>query len=150
MNIDSDEHGIASEAMVENALQQVQNKPNDDSIPKIKEFVHAKKNSALDRQHIDFLVKLENGLDVPLQVKSSERRRRRFERFNAKHRRFIPVIVVKIGEALESVINKVVACIKLALNTIRRVVNQKIHQKKVREQKRRKRCFRFFSPSMCH
>ncbi len=149
MNMDSDGRGIASEAMVEQALEIIKENPKDDSVPRITGFVHAARHSELDRSHVDFLIDLENGDKVPLQVKSSERHAKRFERLNKAHKRFIPVIVVGFGETLQSVIDKVIGCIRYALKRLKRVAEQKIHLERTRRKKRRW-FMRFHAPSMCH
>lgn len=149
MNMDSDSRGIANEAIVEQALENIQNNYTDDSVPRITGFVHAARHSELDRSHIDFLIDFENGDKVPLQVKSSERHAKRFERLNKAHKRFIPVIVVELGETLQSVINKVIGCIRYALKRLKRATEQRVHFGRTRRKKRRW-FMRFHAPSMCH
>jgi hypothetical protein len=149
MKMDPDGRGIANEAMVEQALEIIKENPRDASVPRITGFVHATRHSELDRSHVDFLIDFENGDKIPLQVKSSERHARRFERLNKAHRHFIPVIVVKLGETLQSVINKVIGCIRYALKRLKRATEQKVYFEHTRRKK--KRWFmRFHAPSMCH
>jgi hypothetical protein len=153
MNINSEARGIASEAMVEQALQAIQNKSKKGLRARIIGFIHARRHSELYRQHVDFLVTLEGGHEIPLQVKSSDRARRKFERRRVAYGRFIPVIVVRLGEAIESVINKVTDCIKLAFNKMQRETNRLIQVERIRSTQPRKRkpwCVRFHAHSMCH
>lgn len=150
MNADSDARGIASEAMVEQALQVIKENPKRvNLVARITGFVHAPRHSELDRSHVDFLVDFENGYKIPLQVKSSERHAKRFERLNKSHHYFIPVVVVKLGEAIDSVINKIVTCIRNAFKKLQRSTEKMVYMERIRRRKRRW-CTRFHSPSMCH
>jgi len=147
--------GLASEAKVESALVILQNEPQKHGLKfAIKRFIRARKHSSLDRNHIDFLVTLEEGRDVPLQVKSSERKARKFEQFCKRLGIFIPCIVVHFGETVESVIKQIVEKIKLAGNVMERQANRLVFLEKMREQKRerraRRRFSRFSAPIMCH
>lgn len=150
MNIDSEARGIASEAMVEQALETIKNKSKKGLKSRIVSFIHARRHSALDRRHIDFIVKLETGDEIPLQVKSSERGRRRFVRKNTGHRCFIPALAVKTGEALASIINKVIGCITLAFNKLKREAEKIIHYNRVRSQRKKTWCVRTHPALMCH
>jgi len=146
---DSDARGIASEAMVEQALQTIDKKSLKGLISRVVGFIHATRHSELDKQHIDFLIMLENGYEIPLQVKSSDRGRRKFERKSTTYRRFIPVVVVKLGEAIESIINKVTECIRLAANKLRRDFDNRVHYERIR-QKRKTWCSRYHVARMSH
>lgn len=150
MNIDSEARGIASEAMVEQALETIKNKSKKGLRSRIVDFIHARRHSALDRRHIDFIVKLETGDEIPLQVKSSERGRRGFDRKNAGHKLFIPSLAVKVGETLESIINKIIGCISLAFNKMRREAEKIKHYNRVRSQRKKTWCVRFHPALMCH
>jgi|GEM_PF-1421209 hypothetical protein len=161
MNIDTSlAVGLASEAKVETALEILQKEPQRYGLTSmIKWFTRAERHSRLDRHHIDFLVTLEEGTDVPLQVKSSERGKRKFERSCKRRGISIPVIVVHFGETVKSVIKQIVEKIKLVSDSIQRSINRIAFLNKVREEKRRRKeqhkqrrqeCYRFHAPCMCH
>lgn len=145
----SDERGVASEAIVEQALETIRRNPRHDLIPRITGFVHAARHSELDRNHIDFLISFEDDRHIPLQVKSSLRHARRFEKRNKAHKHFIPVVVVKLGEALESVIHKLIGCIQYAFKKMQKAIEQEVHFARMHRKKKRW-CTRFYAPSMCH
>jgi hypothetical protein len=125
----------------------------------ITRFIRAERHSRLDRRHIDFLVTLEEGTDVPLQVKSSERGKRKFERSRKRCGISIPVIVVHLGETMKSVIKQIVEKIKLVSDSIQRNINRIVFLNKMREEKRRRKeqhrqrqqeCYRFQGSCRCH
>ena len=148
----SREHrGTASEALVEKALEIIGGQGRKD-LPKIAAVVHAYPNSFLDRQGIDFLVTLGDGKKIPLQVKSSSRGKRKFERSHRNHRQFIPVVVATIGEEIGLVINRVIKCIKLVLSKVRYQFNMRVDVMRRISRKRRTKdwCVRHFAPAMCH
>ena len=143
--------GAASEALVEQAIQTISRKRTDD-LPPIRSYVHADPNSNLDRRGIDFLVRLENGMDIPLQVKSSARGKRKFEK---SHRFgiFIPVVIVAAEEHISRVISRVIKCIKLIINLAKRQKDKFIYTARCKSMRRFKtsdRCVRHFAASMCH
>jgi hypothetical protein len=146
--------GFANEAKVETALKIIQKEQRYGLASLIKGFIWAQRHSRLDRNHVDFLVSLEGGIEVPLQVKSSERKRKKFEKFCKSLGLSISVIVVHIGESLESVIEQVVEKIKLALNSVQRQMNRIAFLNKMREKKRQRKQQQKFSrvhaPCMCH
>jgi len=160
MNIDSLAVGLASEAKVQTALAILQKEPQRYGLTSmIRWFVRAKRHSRLDRRHIDFLVILEEGMNVPLQVKSSERGKRKFERSCKQYGISIPVIVVHFGETIRSVIKQIVEKIKLVSSSVERSINRIVFLNKVREEKRRRKeqqrerqqeCYRFHTPCMFH
>jgi hypothetical protein len=161
MNIDTSlAVGFASEAKVETALEILQKEPKRYGLKSmIKRFVRAGRHSRLDKSHVDFLVTLKEGTDVPLQVKSSERGRRKFERSCKRRGISIPVIVVHFGETVKSVIKQIVEKIKLVSNSIQRSINRIAFLNKVREEKRRRKeqhrqrqqeCYRFQGSCMYH
>lgn len=145
----SDSRGAASEAAVEqalNILKENKEKPKYcSSIPKIADFVHAPRHSRLDRKKIDFLIILADGKEVPIQVKSSERGRRKFERRNKFLGISVSVVVVHAGEELSSLIRKIINCIKIAFNKVKRTVNQKVHRRRLRRWYENRH-----APCMCH
>jgi len=143
--------GEASEALVEQAIRTISRKKSDD-LPPIRSYIHADPNSHLDRRGIDFLVRLENGLDIPIQVKSSTRGKRKFEK---SHRFgvFIPVVVVAAEEHISRVINRVIQCIRLIINLAKRQKDRVIYAARCKSMRRAKttdRCVRHFAASMCH
>jgi hypothetical protein len=157
MHIDySLKKGLASEARVEEALRILKKKPWRYGLKfTIKRFRHAERNSPLDRRHTDFLITLEGGTNVPLQVKSSEWGRKKFERFCRRWNIFIPAIVVHFNEALESIIMQIVEKISLARDFFQRTMNQFIFSEENGKQKRRRRrrqprFRRFYAVNMCH
>jgi hypothetical protein len=135
MNINSDSKGIASEAMVEQALKTLKNE-RIGLISPIREFIHAERHSRIDRAHIDFVVFLENGEEIPLQVKSSVRGARKFARRNQRFGRFIPIVIVNTEEDLRTIIHKVVECIRSTFNALRRKVDWETHLKRIRHTKK--------------
>jgi hypothetical protein len=146
--------GFANEAKVETALKIIQKEPRYGLTSLIKGFIWAQRHSRLDRSHVDFLVSLEGGREVLLQVKSSERKRKKFEKFCKSLGLSISVIVVHIGESLESVIEQVVEKIKLAMNSVQHQMNRIAFLNKMREKKRQRKQQHKFSrlhmPCMCH
>ena len=73
--------GHRSETMVENALQQLQQKGQPGLFPSpIESIIHAKPHSHLDRCKVDLLTILRNGSKIPIQVKSSIRSGKKFLR----------------------------------------------------------------------
>ncbi|MEI7463368.1 MAG: hypothetical protein WCK03_03135 [Candidatus Taylorbacteria bacterium] len=142
--------GVASEALVEQAIQVIRRK-SDDKLPRIQSYMHAYPNSGLDRRGIDFLVRFENGLEIPLQVKSSTRGKRKFER---AHRSgpFIPVVIASIDEEIGIIINRVIQCMRLAINRVMRQVEKQrsMLQRRIRSIKNRDQCNRYFAARMCH
>ena len=144
--------GIDSEAMVERALETLK-KRKDPAIPPIRKIVHAGQNSNLDRQGIDFLVELEGGVKIPLQVKSSTRGRRKFESRCRRIGISIPVVVASLSDALGIIINRVVASIRLVLNSLQRRAQQdahEIHARALRKIKKKAWCYRIHAASMSH
>ncbi|MFA6554062.1 MAG: hypothetical protein WCS89_00990 [Candidatus Paceibacterota bacterium] len=152
MNNNNRDRGFASEAMVKRALTILKRKKKPD-IAEITEIIHATPNSNLDRKGIDFVVKLENGYDVPLQVKSSKRAQKKFDKRCRRTGVWIPVIVVNIGVTIGNVIRQIIRSIKTVLNTARHAMDERIHREKEkasRKQKKKDWCVRHFAPSMCH
>lgn len=151
MNNNNRDRGFASEAMVEQALVIIKSRKK--SVAEIKEIVHAPPNSNLDRNGIDFVVKLGNGYDVPLQVKSSTRAQKKFEKRCRRTGVWIPVIVVNFGVTIWNVVRQIIHSIKLVLNTAKHAMDERIHREKekvARRQKKKSWCVRHFVPSMCH
>ena len=150
----SRKRGIASEAMVEEALQQLTLKGEmigRDGI-RIIDFSRSTPNNRRDRDGIDFTITLDDIGQIPIQVKSSETQRRQFERRRRrKSKIFIPVIVVNWWEDIGKIMRKVKNCIILVLNIAKGKMNEEIHRKRLAVAKRQKSKFiRYHSPSMCH
>ena len=127
-------------------------------MPCIKKITHADPNSNLDRQGIDFLIELEDGKQVPLQVKSNNGQKRKFENRHRRFKEFIPVIVVNYRDACEPeraiwrLVRRIMKCIKQFLIVVSRAqirISQRINEQQ-RKSSRKLRCFRYFAPSMCH
>ncbi len=148
MNLNSDCKGIASEAMVEQALVTIQNTRRNHDVG-IASYVHASRHSDLDRNHIDFQVNLLSGERVPIQVKSSDRGKRRFERKLRKSGMFIPVVVVHAGDSLQLIVRQVIECIRLAINYLKRKINWHTHIRRSRQMRRNKHFYRP-NPAICH
>ena len=103
------QHGIASEAMVERALQQIIKEGGEvgrDPV-RIVDFSKSPPNGIRDREGIDFIVTLDEAGQIPIQVKSSSIRGKRFERRRRNSRYFIPVVVVNWWENLEKIVEAV-------------------------------------------
>jgi hypothetical protein len=142
--------GFKSERLVEIALCRMEERDYGLGAPIIG-HVHARPNDDLDRNQVDFSVKVRENLDILLQVKSSREKKSRFEKKMNKLGRLIMAVVVRAKDPIEYVIRKVVKAIKLALNKIQR----KIERKAAAEHARKKsyweeRCYRFHFPRMCH
>lgn len=145
--------GSANEAMVEEALIAIMQRNGSNVLPPIERIVHAVPNSNLDRKGIDFIVKLKNGCDICLQVKSSKRARRKFEKKCRNIGISIPVIVVSTGMKFWQIVRSIVKTIKLVLDSLQRKTNEKIHQLRIKSERKRKkkdRCRRDFAFCMCH
>ena len=88
---------------------------------RILSFEHAKPNSKLDLRYTDFLVLVETDeqelVPVPIQVKSSERKRRDFEvRMDMAKTPNIRSVAVHLGEDVTKVKEKVIQCLKTAVD----------------------------------
>jgi hypothetical protein len=146
--------GFANEAKVNAALKTIQKEPKYGLVSLIKGFIWAQRHSRLDKNHVDFLISLEGDKKLPLQVKSSERGKKKFERFCRSHGLFIPVIVVHAGEAIESVIKRIVEKINMAMSYLRRQADRIAFLDRMREKKRQRkqqrRFCRMHAPCMCH
>ncbi len=122
--------------------------------PVVESFIHAEPNSPLDRQKIDFLLKGKNGRQVPIQVKSSNRRLRRFVRECRRLRLYIHPIVINPLDEMSIVINKVKKCLMQAFNSAKRLVERHVHIERTKKAKRRSKkewCYRVHAPMMsCH
>ncbi len=94
-NLDDRFVGLDSEAKVEQALTLIKSETINEIDPPIKEIIRAQPNSRLDRQQIDFLVKFQNGCEIPVQVKTSWSSARNFVRRRCRNR---VIIVIAAGE----------------------------------------------------
>jgi hypothetical protein len=157
------EIGFASEAKVATAFETLKIEPEKWGLTSaILKYIWAKRHSALDRKHTDFVVTLEDGPELSFQVKSSERRKKRFESFCRRLGLSIFCIVVERDEAVESVIRKIVETIKGAVNTLQRGVNKILHLDRLRREKKERKLerklrrqrqnqfYRVHAPQMCH
>lgn len=145
--------GAENENLVEEALLNLRDRKKIEAIPPIKQVIHSYPNSNMDRQGIDFLVRFENGHDVPIQVKSSARAARKFEGHCRKKGVFIPVVVVFSWDKVGTIINRIVKCIKLVFTMIQRSINGvrcTENKKAARQLRRRRYCRRFNLHSMAH
>lgn len=97
-------------------------------ISRILRIRHATPNSDLDQRHTDFLVLIElkgKGEDlqkvpIPIQVKSSERKRREFERWMTQQGMpHIRSVSVRVKEKSEHILDKVVQCLRTAIEMFR-------------------------------
>jgi len=143
--------GTESEALVEEALCRIKERDYGLGSP-IVGFTHAAPNSELDRSKVDFAVQVSKDVEVLLQIKSSNNQRRKFEREMERFGKIIIAITVKAYEEIEQVVHKVVKGIRLALNKMRRKVNDAIAAGRERYDapRRKDRFFRFHAPRMCH
>lgn len=109
--------GKRSEALVEQALCQIV----ESGATLVKRFIHSAQNSLLDRHDKDFV--LDTGTDkIPLQVKSSERGRRKFENRHRRYGEQISVIVVRNDDTPETLISRIMAIIRRACqNAVRKI-----------------------------
>lgn len=149
--------GIYSETMVGQALLTIKNKGERSTLPPIIEIIHAKPNSSLDRQGVDYLIKLQTGHEIPLQVKSSTRAKRKFERHCKRFGKVIPVVVVGRCDHMSIIINRVWKSIQTVFNAILRQLNNRLHRARSkslswspRKASRKEWCYRLHRAQMCH
>jgi len=123
--------GKASEALVATALTILKNRlekkykrgQHSNSVPLITNVVHAEPNSPLDRQKKDFVINFHGGQEVFLQVKSSERGRRKFNKICNRLGLSINVVVVDPNnDVVERVVHRLFMIIKQVFDTARRAI----------------------------
>ena len=142
--------GFDSESIVEAALCRLQERDYGLGNP-ILGFVHATPNSPLDRKQVDFLVEVQEGMEIELQVKSSWGQARKFEHKMRRLGRLVVVLVVRTNDYIERVLYRLVKSIKLALSKKQRQINNAIEATRARlKPKWNDRCRRFHSARMCH
>lgn len=94
-------------------------------INRILSIKHALPNSDLDQRHADFLVVVQTPelakVPIPIQVKSSERSRRKFEtRMDMIGLPHIRSVAVTANEELEAIREKVIQCLRSAIALFKR------------------------------
>lgn len=125
--------GILSESRVEEALNELtqQRKPKYGLKHRIVRFFHSDKNGPLDKWGVDFQIELDNGAQVPLQVKSGTAGARNFARHCRRLGKFIPVIIVHLNESLRSLMRKIANAIKAGLLAKVRYINRHLHMNRM-------------------
>ncbi len=134
-SIEAIERGRASEAAVQEALKMLLGQPlkkkskSPSLYRRVIEFIHAKPNDELDRNHIDFLVFVESDVGgkvpVPIQTKSSELGAHRFEHRRKKFRWGpIQVVIVNASDTLVDVLAKVVKALEKGFNILRTEISR--------------------------
>lgn len=150
--------GVHSESMVEKALECWKRSPRPDhGVPVIYGFIHAKPNDGLDRKQIDFVVKCEGNLIVPVQVKSSIRAKLKFERYCREAKRLIVAIAVEVKDTIGRVMWKIARGILWFRNKLAEQNDVSYAQKptpipevKLKRLRRRRYCPRYSPVCMCH
>jgi len=130
--------GIAREAMVELALLEIV-KPERRKKrinPPIVKYVRAEKNSEMDARGVDFLITQANGTEIGIDVKSSVRRAQQTSHKNRRQNRLVGIVVVLETDTVESVVDKIIYCIKNLAAAVRRRRNQRLFVHRIRQKNR--------------
>lgn len=113
----------------------------------IKSFIRSEHYSRNDMRGRDFEIEFEDEIVVPLQVKSCENAKKKFERHGRLHKKFIPVIVITGMEKLHEVVEKLMDLLSSVFKFFIRMRNSMAEKKRKRNQFRQMQCF---SGCMCH
>ena len=112
--------GRRSEELVNQALEILMETPKHGLRRLGRRIVSVVQSGILDMSGVDFRVRLDNGCQVDLQVKSSDLGVHTHLRLCHKFKKFIPVLVVKTQERFDTLVKKVANCIASALLAMRK------------------------------
>jgi len=100
----------------------------------IKSFTRSEQYSTNDKNGADFKVEFENRVTVPLQVKSCEHAKKKFERYGKIHKKYIPTIVVTGVEKVSEVVEKLTRLLSNAFKFFLRLRNNFNEHRQKRKQ----------------
>ena len=127
----SEQVGITKVVMVEQALLKLKNERRR-SIPPIVEVTRPKRPLMLNQSRPDFVVVIEGGCELKLQVRSIACGEYRKSRLMEQIGHITPTIFIKDDDSFEDILHSVAKYIRLLWNTIRRKVNWKTHLRRIR------------------
>ncbi len=130
----SDQRCLASEAKAQEALDVIKTRGAIKGLktPPIVEVIHKERHSWHDNKGVDFMAIAEGGLELPLQIKSSERGKKKFERRQRYHlsegkRVFVSeALVVDPDAPLETVISAMIGYLNRVYNFVRRMAEKAV------------------------
>jgi hypothetical protein len=125
---DGYQRGLDAEILVEKTLIAIKGREGRFGIKhQINDVQRSEQDSEEDKQHVDIIANVEGGIQIPFQVKPSFRAAVRFAK---KCRRYghgiIQVVVVHIGDTVQSIMEQVAEKLKTAIAQILRVKNSRI------------------------
>lgn len=149
----SQNRGFHSEALVEEALEKWKQNPRPDrDVDVITDYVHAEPNSWLDKKGIDFVAESVDSFRTPIQVKSTNRAKRKFENFCRRKGLLILAIAVEARDTVGRVMWKImkgIARFRRKCAELKRAPFIPIPKKSPRL-RRRRFCQRYNPICMCH
>jgi predicted AAA+ superfamily ATPase len=134
--------GERSESLVEQALALIAKTGQI-----VKSFSRTKSYSIEDKHGKDFIITTEEGNEIPLQVKSSDKAAKRFTN-HAKHmhRKETPVIVVKDDDTEETIMDRLIRLIRAFCESLRKEIERMKGRHTIREKERMHRAHEHHKP----